>query len=355
MTGWVRRASTTRLLIVSAAVVLGAAGAAAVASAMGGGASAPPRTDLHSLVGTQLAGQPPEGISARITFKNNLLGAGALGQDAGASALAAGADGRFWWSGDRVRLELQSGQGDVQLVAADGKVTVYDSGRSAAYQLSLPARPAGEGNGSGSGGMPNLFEGDVIGQLSQVLSFGEPQPGVVGGRPAYTIRVAPRDQSSLLDAVLVSLDAEHPVPLALQVMAEGRKAPVLSLELSDVKYGSVDASVFDLNLPDGVKVEQLSPPSPDSLGGGDGAAPSVDFPKSIGGLPLTQSKGSFAVYGQGLGSVVVVAKAAEGDSGARKVVETPLGTLVTVRKGDVVYTVAGSVPRAVAEAAAADL
>jgi hypothetical protein len=203
--------------------------------------------------------------------------------------------------------------------------------------------------------MPNLFEGDVIGQLSQFVSFGAPQPGVVGGRPAYTVRVAPRDQSSLLDAVLVSLDAEHPVPLGLQVMAEGRSAPVLSLELSDVEYGAVDGSVFDLNLPDDVTVEQIQPPSPDAFGGDHGAGPKVDFPQNIGGLPLKESRGSFALYGEGLGSIAVGAKRAEGKEIQRRVIETPLGTLVKVQKGDLVYTVAGSAPRSVVEAAAADL
>jgi hypothetical protein len=339
------------LLIVGAAILLGAMGAAAVASATSGGASAPPSTDLRSLVGTQLAGQPPAGISAHVSFTNNLVPSGALGGDA-QSALAAGADGRFWWTGNSLRLELQSGNGDVQLVAADGKVTVYDAGRSAAYQLSLPAPTGADKNGSG--GITNMFQGDVMNQLSQVLSFGQPQPGVVGGRPAYTIRVAPRDQTSLLDAVLVSLDAEHPVPLALDVMAQGHTSPVLSLKLSDVRYGAVDSSVFNLNIPDTVKVQQISPPSLDSLKKDHSAGPTVDFPKTIGGLPLTDSKGSFAVYGHGLGSIVVAARPAEGKAD-HKVVETPLGTLLTVRKGNLDYTVAGSVPRAVVEAAAADL
>jgi hypothetical protein len=321
---------------------------------MGGGASAPPKTDLNGLVGSQLAAQLPEGISARISFTNNLLASGALGSDAGASPLAAGADGRLWWTGDRVRLELQSGRGDVQVLAADGKVTLYDAGSSTAYQLAIPARGAGGGSSSG-GGMPNLFEGDVMSQLSQVLSFGQPQPGVVGGRPAYTIRVSPKDQSSLLDSVLLSLDAEHPVPLGLEVMAQGRTSPVLSLQLSDLKYGKVDSSVFDLQLPAGVKVEQVSPPSPDSITAGEGGGPAVDWPKTIGGLPLKESKRSFAVYGSGLGSIVVAAKQAEGKETAQRVVETPLGTLVQVHKGSLVFTVAGSVPRSVAEAAAGDL
>jgi hypothetical protein len=178
---------------------------------------------------------------------------------------------------------------------------------------------------------------------------------VVGGRPAYTIRVSPKDQSSLLDSVLLSLDSEHPVPLGLDVMAQGSTSPVLSLKLSDVKYGAVDSSVFDLKLPDGVKVQQVDPPSLDSVTSGHDAGPAVDWPKSIGGLPLKESKGSFAVYGTGLGSVVVAAKQAEGKDSAQRVVETPLGTLVQVRKGNLVYSVAGSVPRSVAEAAAADL
>jgi hypothetical protein len=338
MTGWVRRASTTRLVVVAAVLVVVALGVAAAAFAMGGGASAPPATDLRSLVATQLAGQPPAGVTAHVTFRNDLVSSST-------------AEGQLWWTGMDLRLDLTSAHGAVELAVKDGVATVYKPGEKVAYRLE-----PGQGSSPATGGSPpKLFEGDVMGQLSKYVAFGDPQPTVAGGRPAYSIRVSPRDRSSLLDAVLLTVDAQKPVPLGIDVLASGTANPVLSLQLSDVQYGAVDASVFDLKLPDGVKVEQVTPPSADSLGSKlDGAAAGVSFPPTLGGLALAKRDHGFAVYGRGLGSIVVAAHTADANA-ASHVVETPLGTVVTVRRGDVLYIVAASLPRATVEAAAADL
>ena len=85
---------------------------------------------------------PPAGVTARVTFTNNLFPSGALFGNAG-SALISGASGRLWLTDDgRGRIELQSDAGDVQIVWSPTKVTVFDASSNTVYKLSLPASTA---------------------------------------------------------------------------------------------------------------------------------------------------------------------------------------------------------------------
>ena len=93
----VRNATTTRLVAITAGVVaVGGATAALAAGAFSG--SKPPAKPLARAL-ADVAGAPRvTGISARITFTNNLFPSGVLGR--GSSPLLAGGSGRLWITGD---------------------------------------------------------------------------------------------------------------------------------------------------------------------------------------------------------------------------------------------------------------
>src|SRR5438128_662593 len=81
-----------------------------------GAGPTPPAKPLANAIHDALTGPAPDGISADITFTNNLFPSGSLTGAAG-SALLSGATGRLWATNDgRGRLELQSGAGDAQIV-----------------------------------------------------------------------------------------------------------------------------------------------------------------------------------------------------------------------------------------------
>ncbi len=79
-----------------------------------------------------------QGVSARIEFTNNLLPSGSLPRDT-ASPTLTGATGRLWLADDgRLRLELQSTNGDAQIVS-DGKTFLfYDATSKTAFTGALP-------------------------------------------------------------------------------------------------------------------------------------------------------------------------------------------------------------------------
>src|SRR6266496_2768218 len=133
-----RRLSTRRLvLLVSAlAVVVAATGTIAV-TAFGGGGPTPPPKPLADAMHDAVTAPEPQGITARISFTNNLFPSGALG--GAGSALMNGASGRLWVTNDgRGRLELQSDAGDAQIVWNEKRVTIFDASSNTVYTRDLP-------------------------------------------------------------------------------------------------------------------------------------------------------------------------------------------------------------------------
>ena len=113
---FLRRISTRTLIVLLVAVCAAAVGGAAIAVAAGGSGPAPAPKPLDQAIQDALTAKPPEGITANVTFTNNLFPSGALAGQAG-SALMTGASGRLWVTSDgHGRIELQSDAGDVQIV-----------------------------------------------------------------------------------------------------------------------------------------------------------------------------------------------------------------------------------------------
>ena len=227
-----RTTSTQRLLTIVAAVVALALTGAFAQAAISGSDPEPEPKALDRAVHDAVTAPPVEGVSARITFTNGLLPSGSL-PNGGGSPLAAGAEGRLWLaSGGRARLELQSEAGDAQIVADGERLTVYDSSTETAYTMAVPA-----GKEEPEHEEPSLEDVQRgLDRLATAWTLSGAQPTSTGGRPTYTVRIAPKDDGGLLGAAELAWDALNGVPLRAAVYAQGQDAPVLELEADDVSY-----------------------------------------------------------------------------------------------------------------------
>jgi hypothetical protein len=387
-----RTLPTRRLWAILAAVAALAAGGGIAQAALGGAPKPAPRP-LDRAVLDALRAPAVPGITARIRFTDGLLPSGSL--QGRTSPLLAGASGRLWLTGDgRARVELQSDSGDAQIVLAGDEVRIYDAGRNTAYRISLPPHH-GDRKG-GSEPRPTLAGvRRVLHRLSGTWSLSGARPTSTAGRPSYTVRISPRDDGGLLGAGELAWDAEKGVPLRAAIYAQGQSDPVLALEATDISYGTVSASDVAPALPRGTKVERIDVPATRAVAPAGRAAHrvagvaavrrAVGFPlaapRRLAGLPRTSVRlvrlegrpAAFSTYGRGLGAIAVVQerapakKAGSGLSGGVRLPQinidgatgselaTPLGTLVTFRRGEVSYVVAGSVPPLAAENAARGL
>ena len=388
-----RSLPTARLLLLlgGGAVLIGAVGAIAIGASRGSG-SPPPAKPLADAVHDALTATPPDGVTARVTFTNNLIPGGALTGNVG-SALMSGATGRLWVTNDgRGRIELQSDAGDVQVVWSQTELSVYDASSNTVYRLQLPADKASS-TPDQPGSPPSVGQiGDFLSNLAQHATVSDAAPGVVAGEPAYTLSVSPKDKGGLVDSAGLAWDAINGTPLQIAVYAKGSSAPALSLEATDISFGSVSSSDVAVAPPAGAKVVDLTAPTGGSdptttsnpqvtgLAAAQAAVPfQIVAPDTLNGLARSEvrlagsadSQSVVLTYGEGLGTVVVVERAPDSKSpqsgmlGSLPTVSvggvpthelaTELGTVLEWQHGGVSFVLAGSVSQADAEAAAGAL
>jgi hypothetical protein len=376
---FLRTLSTRSLLLVGVAAALLIVGGTTIAiAATGRSGPVPADKPLPSAIHEGLAASKPAGITARIRFTNGLLPNGALLGQVG-SALMSGASGRLWMRDDgRGRLELQSNAGDVQIVWKQGQATVYDASSNTVYRIALPAgQPQARHAPPGIAGI-----GAFLAQLTKHVNVSSARPSNVAGRPAYTVQLSPKEPGGLLGSVRLAWDATRGVPLRAAIYARGGTTPVLALQTTSIKYGSVPFSTVAIAPPAGARVVDLAAPSGHERRKSESRPTELPFqvvaPKSLAGLQHSATRvvghgphrGALVVYGEGLGAITVLERETGASSGAAQLkalptvpldgvegheLATPLATVLTWDRGGVSYVLSGSVKPSVAESAARNL
>jgi outer membrane lipoprotein-sorting protein len=366
-----RRLPLSRLLLLCALVVGIGVSATALAFALGAGPTPRPKP-LAQAIHDALAGaskEPLEGVSANITWTDHLLeGANlASGEHAGeltSSPLVAGASGRLWIAKDgRLRIELQSQQGDTQLLWDGHTLTVYDAATNTEYRYTPPKDEASSEPAAGhEHEVPSVAKiEEAIAHLGRHAQVSGATPTDVGGQPAYTVRLSPKEGGSLFGGVELSFDADNGAPLRTAVYSSAASAPVIELAATALSFGAVEGSVFSFTPPAGAKIEEIK------LGEGADHGTTGDD---------AGEKPTVTTHGHGPATIAVIASSRDGEARSKsgstgsasealgplpKVkidgvsadeLRTELGTILTFVRSGARYVVAGAVsPAAVEEVA----
>jgi outer membrane lipoprotein-sorting protein len=379
-----RRLPLSRLLLLCGLVVAIGASATALALAVGGGPTPPPKP-LAEALHDALAAPPVAGVSARIQLTDHLLEganlAGGANGEAGqlaSSPLISGASGRLWIAADgRVRLELQSEKGDTQILYDGHTITLYDAASNTLYRYTPPPREGQGASGDGSGtdalqhhAIPTVQEiQEGIAHAMQHATLSGATPADVAGQPSYTVRIAPSHNGGLIGGAELSWDANTGVPLRAAVYSTSSAAPVIELAATEISYGAVESSVFDITPPANAKVEEVTLPEKH----GSGPSGSSGTSGSAGSSANGAAKPTVTRHGQGLEAITVIesplkagqrettSSQLEGlpqvDINGNKATELPtaLGTLLSFERSGIGYLLVGSVTPATIEAAAKGL
>ena len=411
MIKFLRTASTRRLMASIAGLLAVVAGGTAIAVAASGGGPVPKPSSLAQAIERGLQAPKIAGISADITFTNNLIGSSNL---QGSDPLLQGASGRLWLSlaTHQLRIELQSDNGDAQVVFNNGSFWISDPSSNTVYKGTLPADARTHAHAA-SDHLPSLSDiTNELNTLARHLDFNgaaagpfKATPGDVAGQPTYSVRISPKHDGGLLGAVQLAWDASHGVPLDFAIYASGNPSPVIELRAANVSFGPVSPGVFAISPPAGDKVVKIDLSGASRAGenarmhgrhvaGLAAVARSVAFslkaPATAAGLPRQAvmslnwggKPGALITYGQGIGGIAVIERptgagstslpgvGGSGSNGDRsglslptvsidgvsaRELDTALGTGLTFTTGGVSYTVLGSVPPTAAEAAARDI
>ena len=336
---------------------------------------------LPSAIHEGLAASKPAGVTARIRFTNGLFPSGALLGQVG-SALMSGASGRLWMRDDgRGRLELQSNAGDVQIVWKRGQATVYDASSNTVYRIKLPA-----GQRQARHAPPSVAGiGAFLAELTKHANVSSAKPSNVGGRPAYTVQLSPKEAGGLLGSVRLAWDAAHGVPLRAAIYARGGTKPVLALQATSISTGRCRSRRRDRaaggregrrprralgpgeqgksRIPDKASRSRSSRPTR-SPASSTAVGRRVGHGASTAAGPRSSStaKGSARSWSRAQGRLGLGSRSAQGAADAFRStastgheLATPLATILSWDRGGVTYVLAGSVKPSVAESAARSL
>lgn len=401
---FLRTTSTSRLLATIVGLVVAIAAGTAIAVAATGSGPVPKSEPLATALHQGLTAPKVAGITANISFTNNLIDSSAF-TGGPKDPILQGATGRLWLSGDRhLRIELQSDNGDSQVVVNGNSFWISDLSSNTVYQGTLPASHGAAGNTqspSDAQGVPSVAKiQSELTRLMQRVDVSGAQPTDVGGQAAYRVQISPKHDGGLLGSAQVAWDALKGVPLEVGIYARGNTTPVLDLKATNISYGPVAASNFSVSPPSGAKVVKVSTAGKAGKAGRDAkhakgshvsglanVAAHVPFtlaaPTTLVGLPrhdvselsMGGKSAALVTYGQNLGGMAVIEQKADAGATMKKSgssagpgglslptvtingstgqeLSTALGTVVRFTRGGVAYTVLGSVPAAAAEQAA---
>ena len=358
-----RRLPLSRLLLLCGLSVAVAISAAALAFALDAGPTPPPRP-LAQAVRDALGGQGREsikGLSASVTLTNHVLEGADLvtgGEQAGSgllsSPLVKGASGRLWVSASgHVRLELQAEQGDTQILYDGHTVTIYDAASNTVYRYTPRQSGATTHEPQSEPETPSLSSIEsAIARIDRHANLSGAVPTDVAGQPAYTVRIAPEENGSLLGGGELSFDAENGVPLRAAIYSSTTSTPAVELAAQEISFGPVSESVFEVTPPSSAKVEEL-------VLGGEGK------PASHGD---GKERPQLQVHGHGVTAIAVLSAKAgkqapslgelpkvEIDGVGASELRTELGTVLTFARAGRSYVLAGAVPATAIEALARSL
>ncbi|MHB1538968.1 MAG: hypothetical protein ACYCUM_00250 [Solirubrobacteraceae bacterium] len=412
MTSFLRRISLRRLTSTVAATVAAAIAGTAVALAVTAGPTPPPKP-LASAIHAALSAPAPSGVTAQVQLVNNLFegsevaaqagggGAGGAGGSESSNPLLSGGSGRLWASEGRLRLELQSQHGAIELLYDEGTFTLYDPAGETVYRYTPPQQPSqgAKPQPQAEHGVPSVeaIEKELT-QLAGHLVISGATPTDVAGQPAYSATVAPKRGGGLFGDAELAWDASNGAPLRFAIYAKGASAPAIELTVTEISFGPVPSSDFSLALPSGLKETKIEPGGPGAPNG-HGAKPNVQTtgiqavqaalpfslqaPSTLAGMGRREVRliavnghsAALVRYGEGLGGIAVIEAAAGGHGGAAPatgsgtlalptrtingakatVLPTELGTALSFQSGGVQHILLGSVTASTIEAAARGL
>ncbi|MGE4427813.1 MAG: hypothetical protein AB7G37_15295 [Solirubrobacteraceae bacterium] len=256
-----------RVLAPVAAVALLAGGGAA-ALAASGGEPAPPDRSLSQAIADTFKAPEPAGLTIEGRFVGRLVDESVRGSASG--PLVDGATGTLRVGRDgRLAADVRSGGRRVQVGFDGERLTVVDHGERTAYAATAPP---------GAGSMLRMLgrlepsPAMIDMALVAVRGFADvtgPAPGNVAGRPAYTVRVAPKHDGGLLGAAEIAWDPKTGTPLRVAIFAHGEREPVIDVAATSVDVGPVAADDLKVTVPRGMRTVPIDHGIPGRVAGGD--------------------------------------------------------------------------------------
>jgi outer membrane lipoprotein-sorting protein len=166
-----------------------------------------------------------------------------------------------WYAGEtKARLALVGTQGETDVIHNGKDVWLWSSKEKSASHLTLPADKV-DHPGPLAGQVPKTPQEAADAALAAIdptTTVTTTGAAKVAGRNAYELVLSPKDSSSLIGQVRLAIDAEHHIPLRVDVYAKNATTPAIRVAFQQISFAVPDAEQFKFNPPPGTTVNQGS-------------------------------------------------------------------------------------------------
>ena len=133
-------------------------------------------------------------------------------------------------------------------------VWLYDSKKKEAVHLTAPADAGAAAKSSTV--TPAEAAQRLLAAIEPSTEIEVVDTARVAGRAAYELRLTPGDAETLVDSVVLTVDAETGLPLGASITAKGQSEPAFDVRFSKISFDAPDASLFEFAPPSDVTVTE---------------------------------------------------------------------------------------------------
>jgi outer membrane lipoprotein-sorting protein len=205
------------------------------------------------------------GLAKGATGTSGAAGAtGATGAEIGqlAGLLAGTNTARVWYAGqDKTRLALVSTEGETDVIHNGSDVWLWNSTNKTANHAKIPAGADTKHSQALPGSLPQTPQEAADAALAAIdptTRVSTTGAAKVAGRDAYELLLSPKDAGSLIGQVRLAIDAEHHIPLRVDVYAKNATTPAVRVAFQQISFAVPDAQQFAFNPPPGTTVSEVN-------------------------------------------------------------------------------------------------
>ncbi len=162
---------------------------------------------------------------------------------------------RLWYSGpDKARLALLGTLGESDVIRNGADTWIWSSRDNIADHRKIKAGAAPQKLPTELPTNPQDAAAAALKAVGTSTSVTTETGAKVAGRAVYELVLKPADQRSLVGQVRIAIDADHHIPLRVQVFAVGQAGTAFEVGFSSVSFDRPDDAQFTFNPPPGATV-----------------------------------------------------------------------------------------------------
>jgi outer membrane lipoprotein-sorting protein len=168
---------------------------------------------------------------------------------------------KVWYSDPaHYRLAVPQSMSESDVIRNGASAWLWDSSTNTVTHVALPAGAPAPSLPSAPL-TPQQAAHQVLARIGPTTAVSVDSNVTVAGEAAYQLVLAPKNSGSLVGQVRIAIDAQHNVPLRVQVFAKKATSPAIQVGFSSVSFTRPAAANFAFTPPAGAKVTQESPRS----------------------------------------------------------------------------------------------